>query len=50
MINEGYDMAKLEFVIDGALVFQNFSGEIMYGVYNALGQRVLSGNTHNGNL
>lgn len=50
MINEGNDVAKLEFGIDGTFVFQSFSGEILYGVYNALGQLVLSGNTHNGTL
>ncbi len=50
MINEGYNVAKLDFGIDGTLVFQGFSGEILYGVYNALGQLVLFGNTHNGIL
>ena len=50
MTNEGHNVAKLEFEIDGTLVFQSFSGEIFYGVYNALGQLVLSGNTHNGTL
>lgn len=48
MTNEGHNVAKLEFEIDGTLVFQSFSGEIFYGVYNALGQLVLSGHTHNG--
>ena len=50
MINEGNDVAKLESGIDGTLVFQNFSSVILYGVYNALGQLVLSGHTYNGNL
>ncbi len=50
LINEGNNVAKLEFEIDGTLVFQSFSGEIFYGVYNALGQLVLSGHTFNENL
>lgn len=41
---------ELDFGIDGILVLHGFTGDILYNVYNSLGQLVLSGHTFNENL